>query len=329
MFLRESRQKKVDGTLLSHFQLAESVWDPGQGRSKTRIVYNFGRAHDPRTVERLRKLARGILRRCSPEEIVADDPSWRVENAWPYGDVYVLEQLWQRLGLAEIITEEARRRKLRFGVERALFAMVANRALAPYSKLYCWQQWLAEDVKIAGAEELELQHLYRAMDFLEANKEEIERSIFFRISDLLNLEVDLIFYDTTSLHFEIDEADAGAGPEDVLTGSQSSGGKKYPALRKRGYSKNGRGDAPQIVVGLAVTRDGLPVRHWVFPGNTVDVKTVKKVKADLKGWNLGRCVFVGDAGMVSGANLRTLSLGGGSTSCACRSTVAARSRRTC
>ena len=311
MFLRESRQKKADGTLLSHFQLAESVWDPGKGRSQTSIVYNFGRASDPRVGERLRKLARGILRRCSPEEIVADDPSWRVENAWPYGDVYVLEQLWQRLGLAEIITEEARRSKMKFGVERALFAMVANRALAPCSKLYCWQQWLAEDIKIAGTEDLELQHLYRAMDFLEANKEEIERSLFFRVSNLLNLEVDLIFYDTTSLHFEIDEEDSGAGPEDVLTGSQASGGKKYPAPRKRGYSKNGRGNAPQIVIGLAVTRDGLPVRHWVFPGNTVDVKTVKKVKADLKGWNLGRCVFVGDAGMVSGANLRTLSLGGG------------------
>jgi hypothetical protein len=311
MFLRESRQKRVDGTALSHFQLAESVWDRDKGRSKTRIVYNFGRATDPRVVERLRKLARSILRRCSPDEIVADDPSWRVENAWPYGDVYVLEQLWQRLGLAEIIGREARRTRLRFGVERALFAMVANRALAPCSKLYCWQQWLSEDVKVAGTEDLELSHLYRAMDFLEANKEEIERAIFFHISDLLNLDVDLIFYDTTSLHFEIDEQDSGVGPEDVIPGSRSSGGKKYPAPRKRGYSKNGRGDAPQIVVGLAVTRDGLPVRHWVFPGNTVDVTTVKKVKDDLKGWNLSRCVFVGDAGMVSGANLRRLSLGGG------------------
>ncbi len=69
--------------------------------------------------------------------------------------------------------------------------------------------------------------------------------------------------------------------------------------------------ADKIVVGLAVTRDGLPVRHWIFPGNTVDVTTVEKVKADLRGWKLGRCVFVGDAGMVSAENLRTLSLGGG------------------
>ncbi|MCK6576457.1 hypothetical protein L6V77_35895, partial [Myxococcota bacterium] len=67
----------------------------------------------------------------------------------------------------------------------------------------------------------------------------------------------------------------------------------------------------QIVVGLAVTRDGLPVRHWIFPGNTVDVTTVQQVKADLRGWQLGRCVFVGDAGMVSKDNLSKLALGGG------------------
>jgi transposase len=63
-------------------------------------------------------------------------------------------------------------------------------------------------------------------------------------------------------------------------------------LRKRGKAKNGRDDAPQIVIGLAVTRDGFPVRQWVFPGNTVDVTTVERVKADLRGWRLNRCLFV-------------------------------------
>ncbi len=86
---------------------------------------------------------------------------------------------------------------------------------------------------------------------------------------------------------------------------------KPTRLRKRGHSKNGRYDAPQIVVGLAVTRDGFPVRHWIFPGHTVDVTTVERVKKDLKGWHLSRCVFVGDAGMVSKANLESLARGGG------------------
>jgi hypothetical protein len=306
-----SKQKLKSGAVIEHYQLAESVWERNAKRSRTNIVYSFGRVDDPAVVERLRKLAKNILKRCSPDEIVAELPGWQVVDAWPYGDLYALEALWKRVGLDAIIKKLTGGRRFGFLVERALFAMVANRAVAPCSKLYCYEQWLREDVRVEGTDKLELQHLYRAMDFLEANKSAIEESIYLNIADLFNLDVDLIFYDTTSLHFEVDEEDHGIGDDDKVQGSKLAGGKKYKAPRKRGHSKNGRGDAPQIVVGLAVTRDGLPVRHWVFPGNTVDVTTVKQVKEDLRGWKLGRCVFVGDAGMVSADNLRTLSLGGG------------------
>jgi len=311
MYLRRTTQRRADGTAVSHYQFAESVWDPVKKRSSARIVYNFGRTDDPEVVARLRRLARSILRRCSPEELAADLPDWRVVDAWPFGDVYVLETLWKRIGIDEAIRGQLRNRKFGFSVERALFAMVANRCCAPSSKLYCWEQWLREDVRIDSTEDLDLQHLYRAMDFLEANKEAIEKQVFFRLSDLLNLDVELIFYDTTSLHFEIDENDRGDGEDDVVRGSQAAGGKTYKAPRKRGKSKNGRGDVPQIVVGMAVTRDGFPVRHWIFPGNTVDVTTVRQVKQDLQGWRMSRCVFVGDAGMVSDDNLKTLARGGG------------------
>lgn len=317
MYLRESRQKRADGTLITHLQLVESLWNPAQRRSEIRILFNCGRAEDPQVTERLKRLAKSILRRCAPEEIVAQDASWRLVEAWPYGDVYVLEALWTRLGIGEIVEAQASARRLGFAVERALFAMVANRACAASSKLYCYEQWLREDVRrgwpraIGGAETLQLAHLYRAMDFLEANKDAIERAIYFRVADLLNLDVEVIFYDTTSLHFEVDEEDHGVGANDEVRGSKAAGGKRYRAPRKRGKAKNGRDDVPQIVVGLAVTRDGFPVRHWVFPGNTVDVTTVERVKADLKGWQLSRCLFVGDAGMVSAANLKTLARGGG------------------
>src|SRR5262245_57318073 len=189
--------------------------------------------------------------------------------------------------------------------------MVANRACAPCSKLYCYEQWLREDVRIEGTATLDLHHLYRAMDLLEAHKDGIEQALYFRLADLLNLDVELIFYDTTSLHFEIDEMDQGHGEDDLVEGSMAAGSKVYKALRKRGMSKNGRSDAPQIVIGLAVTRDGLPVRHWVFPGNTVDGTTVAQGSDDLKGWKLSRCGFVGDAGMVSQDNLDRLSKSGG------------------
>lgn len=290
MYLRESKQKRADGSVLTHLQLAESVWDPERNQPRVKILYNCGRADDPAATERLRKLAKNILRRCSPEEIITEHPDWQVVDAWPHGALYVLEQLWARLGIPQVLTEVLASRQFDFDVERALFAMVANRCLAPSSKLYCYERWLADDVRLEGAEQLALQHLYRAMDVLAEHKDALERALYFRLADLLSLDVELVFYDTTSLHFEIDEEDA---------------------LRRRGHAKNGRSDAPQIVVGLAVTRDGFPVRHWIFPGHTVDVTTVAKVKEDLKGWQLSRCVFVGDAGMVSKANLATLAKSGG------------------
>ena len=145
-------------------------------------------------------------------------------------------------------------------------------------------------------------HLYLGMDFLEEHKAEVEEAVYFKMADLMNADVDLIFYDTTSLHFEVDDEDEATQIKDK---------RAYAPLRKRGHSKNGRSDAPQIVIGMAVTRDGLPVRSWVFSGETNDVTTIEKVKADLRGWRLGRCVFVGDAGMNSEENRRTLTLGNG------------------
>jgi hypothetical protein len=312
MFLRESKQKRAGGEVVTHLQFAESIWNKATQRADTVIVYNFGRADDPQVRERLRALARSILRRVAPEEIVAARPEWKLVDAWPYGDLYVLEQLWTQIGMPErlpALTQDDTRRTL--PVERACFAMVANRCCAPASKLYCYEQWLREDVRLAGGASLELHHLYRSMDFFEKHKEAFEKELFFRIADLFACDVELVFYDTTTLHCEIDREDAGGAEDAMRRGSPLAGAKTYPALRQRGKAKNRRDDLPQVIVGLAMTRDGLPVRSWVFRGDTVDVKTVAQVKADLRGWKLTRSVFVGDAGMVSEANLQALAQGGG------------------
>ena len=309
MYLRTTSRTRADGTKVEYYQLAENDWDAKRGCAVPRIVYNFGRA-DELDREKLRRLAKSILRVFPAEEALAADPELKVIQSWPFGGLHVLDQLWKELGIEEILTKRMSAKERRQPFERALFAMVANRALRPYSKLYCFEQWLREEVYFPEGRELELHHLYFGMDFLERRKTEIEKEIYFRVADLFNLDVDLIFYDTTSLHFEIDEEDEG-DVEGMIEGSEPAGSRKYAAPRKRGKSKNGRGDVPQIVVGLAVTRDGMPVRSWVFPGNTGDVTTVEQVKKDLRGWRLGRCVFVGDAGMNSEENRRTLSRGNG------------------
>jgi transposase len=301
MYLRATKRKNADGATVTYYQLAENEWDADRGCSVARVVYNFGRA-DALDANKLRQLAKSILRVCSGEDQVEAVEGVKVLDARPHGALHVLEAIWKELGLPEILATATRQERTAQPFERAIFAMVANRALSPYSKLYCYEQWLREDVYLRGADTLELQHLYRGMDFLEQHKEEIERAVYFSAADLTRADVDLIFYDTTSLHFEVDEED-----ETEL----GKAGRTYEPLRQRGHSKNGRTDAPQIVVGLAVTRDGLPVRSWVFPGSTADVTTVEQVKEDLRGWKLGRCVFVGDAGMNSEENRRKLALGGG------------------
>ena len=303
MYLRTTKRRNADGSEVRYFQLAENVWDRKRGCAIAKVIYNFGRA-DGVDGDKLRRLARSILRVLSDGATVvaADLGDIRLRDSWPYGGVYVLEQLWKELGIGEVLLGQARSKRTAAPFERALFTMVANRCLSPYSKLYCWEQWVREEVFLPSAQDLDLHQLYCAMDFLEVHKAEVEKSVYFAMADLLNADVDLIFYDTTSLHFEVDEEDDAA---------VRKFDRDYGPLRKRGHSKNGRGDAPQIVIGLAVTRDGLPVRSWVFSGETNDVTTIEKVKADLRGWRLGRCVFVGDAGMSSADNRRTLALGNG------------------
>jgi transposase len=295
MYLRETKRHNADGSVTRYYQLAENEWNKEKGCAVAKVVYNFGRA-DELDAEKLKRLAKSILRLFSGEEALAAEPDVRVLDSWPYGGVYVLEQLWRELEIDRVLGRGA-------PFERALFAMTANRALSPYSKLYCHEQWLKEEVFLPEGQDLDLNRLYRAMDFLLVKQAEVEKAVYFKMADLMNADVDLIFYDTTNIHFEIDE-------EDEATHKGPDGLQRGP-LRKRGRAKNKRDDAPLVTVGLAVTREGLPVRSWVFPGNTTDVTTVERVKADLKGWKLGRCVFVGDAGMNSEENRRKLALGGG------------------
>src|SRR4051812_8112331 len=141
---------------------------------------------------------------------------------------------------------------------------------------------------------------YRAMDLLvEADAQaQVQEAVFFATADLLNLEVDLLFFDTTSTYFERDAPDP-------------AGADGQPAFRAYGHSKDHRPDLPQIVIGLAVTREGIPVRVWVWPGNTNDMSVLQEVKDDLRGWRLGRVVTVVDRGFSSDENLRYLTRAGG------------------
>ena len=180
----------------------------------------------------------------------------------PVGAVWLLDGLWRALDVDAALRKVLGARRFTTDVERVLFALVANRAIEPKSKLSA-AEWAGYDVAIDGLAAMDEDQAYRAMDLLvEADAQaEVQEAVFFAVADLLNLEVDLLFFDTTSTYFERDTEEAG---ED--------------AFRVYGHSKDHRNDLPQIVIGLAVTKEGIPVRVWCWPGNTNDAALLPQVE---------------------------------------------------
>src|SRR5215216_921127 len=294
MYIRKISRTNKDGSRVSYLQLAHNVRDPQSGAVRANVLHSFGR-EDAVEPAALRRLAESLLRYADPgalERLRAQAAGaageLEVIESRGYGGAYALDRLWAELAVPRILGETVGSAAPAW-FERAAFALVAA------SKLGVWSRWL-ERVHLEGlpADGLRLEQLYRAMDLLAEHKEEVERALFFEVADLMSADVDLIFYDTTSVYVEREDEEEGEG-----------------ALLKRGHSKDSRPDLPQVVVGLAVTREGLPVKSWVFPGNTADVTAIEQVKRDLGGWRLGRVIYVGDAGMMSEENLATLSQGGG------------------
>jgi putative ubiquitin-RnfH superfamily antitoxin RatB of RatAB toxin-antitoxin module len=307
MYLRSTKRKNKDGSTVEYYQLAHNERHPQTRKPVAKIIHNFGRA-DQLDRQELVRLCNSIARVCGL--IVTDpiDPATRsigfgeglkIQQTRALGCPLVIETLWERLGLRKTLKDIEQGAGVQVPYERALLAMVANRLCEPESKLGVWDRWLST-VYLPSCQGLKLRHLYEAMDLLQAHAEQVEKTVFFQTADLFNLEVDLIFYDTTTASFHVDqEDDEGAG------------------LRKFGHSKEGFW-APQVVVALAVTREGIPVRSWVLPGNTADVSTVERVRADLRGWNLGRAMFVADSGMNSEDNRSELAKACGKYLLACR-----------
>jgi len=301
MYLRTTRRKNKNGSVVAYYQLAHNERHPITGKPIARIIHSFGRA-DELERDQLVRLCQSIARVCGLQVIdplaTTDEASLHSPLGLPkdlklirtlsLGTVLLIEALWERLGIGQSLRDICKAGNVKVPYERALLAMVANRLCEPESKLGVWDRWLST-VYMPSCDSLKLEQMYEAMDLFYEHAAEVEKHIFFQTANLFNLQVDLIFYDTTTASFSIDDED------------ETEGG-----VRKFGYPKEG-GWAPQVVVALAVTREGLPVRSWVFPGNRADVTTVEKVRAELRGWHLGRAIFVADSGINSVENREELS----------------------
>ncbi|MGI9033744.1 MAG: IS1634 family transposase [Acidimicrobiales bacterium] len=277
MFVKTSTVRR-DNKVYEYLSLVEAVRDGARTRHHT--VLRLGEASVLRDTGQLERIIAALQRHVAGEWVHTDD--MEATDARSVGAVAAVAAYWGRLGLGPHFGG---------GVEAdAVFAMVANRLCDPCSKRRV-PEWFADDVAAPdGFAHPPLHRYYRAVDVVAQTKEATESHLYARLTDLANLDLRLVCYDLTSTYFE----------------GEVRHSERF-ASRAFGYSRDHRGDRPQIVIGLLTTGDGIPIAHHVFAGNTADVSTLPGVLADLsRRFAVGSIPVVADRGLISADNVQTL-----------------------
>jgi transposase len=293
MYPRTVRVRSSSGTVNEYVRVVEAYRE--DGKVKQRVVADLGRKDLLiEVLPKLRKLLTGEDHGKAPdttEPQVADASNW--------GPALVIRALFDQLGLWDILDQHLGRAKAVPFADRA-FVLVANRLIAPASE-HGLAGWLETDFVCdrkgrrfvphwhkrgrVRVHPRQLDAWYRTLDQLLQAKDKIEVALYHRLRDLFSFKPDLVLYDITSTYFE------GAGPAD---------------LAKHGYSRDGKPQNVQVIVGVVMVA-GWPIAHHVWAGNRIDHSTVQDVISDLrKRFEFGRLVFVGDRGMVTEENIESI-----------------------
>ncbi|HEX2027038.1 MAG TPA: IS1634 family transposase [Nitriliruptorales bacterium] len=290
MFIKSTavrRGKRV----YEYLSLVEGYRDE-QGRPRHRTLFRLGEASKLRQTGELDRII-GALTAHAQGRFV-DAGAIEAASAPSIGGITAVSAWWDRLGLGDFFAWAAEEAGLSWSLADAVFAMCANRLLDPASKRKT-ARWIERDVVAPDGFSLpSLQQYYRALDRVHGLKDALETWLYARLTDLTNLNLTLVCYDLTSTYFAGD----------------TRGSERFPS-KAFGYSRDHRGDRPQVVVGLLTTGDGIPIAHHVFAGNTNDVTTLPGVLGDLKDrFGVGRVCLVADRGLVSHDNLEVIEQAG-------------------
>ena len=268
--------------MYEYLSLVESVRDGSKVGHRT--LLRLGEVTALRESGQLERIVAALESHLHKERI--DVGALAAVGAPAVGAVAAAAALWQRLGLDGWFAEVGAGRGAAV-LEHAVFAMVANRLVAPCSKRRL-TEWAASDVVMpAGWSAPSPDQYYRALDAVADAKDATEAHLYARLCDLSNLDLRLVCYDLTSTYFE----------------GSARASDRFPS-RAFGYSRDHRGDRPQIVIGLLCTSDGIPIAHHVFAGNTNDASTLPAVLTDLADrFAVGRICVVADRGLISSDNL--------------------------
>lgn len=280
MFLKRNSQRNKDGTMREYVYLAKSV---RQGkRVIQQTVASLGRLDELAKGDTFENLAKKFAEFSGKLDVLNLENDLLGEDSQEIGRVWAYRKLWEQLGFATIFKSRFADKHTQFDLSETLLALVTHRLTDPSSKrgMLNWKDGVYEP----RWEALQLQHVYRAMDYLMEEKEAFEQAVFKNTVDLFSQKLDVVMLDSTSLVHWGDGA--------------------HSTLLKHGYSKDRRGDLRQIVVGVLMTQEGVPIAHEVFSGNQVDVKNFPKMIEQLKTkYAINEVVVVADKGMMSPDNM--------------------------
>jgi len=274
-----------------------------KGRLVQRVLHRFGRLDKLRASGQLDTVVQSLGR--FADKIVVLDAHAKGETTptqtVTIGPGLIFDRLWRECGIQAVLEAELTTRRFAFDVERAIFLTVMHRLMAPGSDRAA-ERW-KQDYALPGTEALGLHQLYRAMRWLGAplpaseqttatpfgprtRKDRIEEALFARRRDLFNQQLQLVFFDTTSIYFE------GGGGQ---------------TMGQYGHSKDHRPDLRQMVVGLVLDEEGRPVCSELWPGNTTDVKTLIPIVDRLQQvFHVRDVCIVADRGMISAATIAAI-----------------------
>jgi transposase len=269
-----------------------------QGKVVQRVIGTLGRLEQINEKGGVETLIRSLARYSDKVLLVLSGNSDVAAETKKIGPSLIFERLWRELGIPKVLGNVLSGRLFFFEVERAIFLTVLHRLMVSGSDRSC-DRW-RRDYAIEGTDGLCLHHLYRAMAFLgeqiedqeaaspfspRCTKDLIEETLFLHNRHLFT-GLDLVFFDTTSIYFE------GSGGE---------------SLGERGFSKDHRPDLQQMIVGVVLDDNGMPLCCEMWPGNTADVKTlIPVVERIRKRFHVSRFCIVADRGMISQETLTEL-----------------------
>lgn len=276
MFVKKTKSKNY-----TYLQLVESYRQEGQTRHK--VIANLGRLDQLMADDTLKTIGSKLLS-------IADSPLVDLENVIElrrlcYGHT-VYEKLWGKLGMGKIFSDLIKHSSgpaFQFDLCATIFYTVAHKLLRSGSKRSACED---KDTFLNLGQNVKLHNIYRSLDFLADHKEELEKALFKRQCHLFNMKVDVAFYDVTTFHFESNEADA---------------------LRDFGFSKDGKINEVQVVLGMFTDQQGRPIGYELFEGNTFDGQTmVKALKILKERFDIRQVIIVADKGLNSKKNFHLI-----------------------